>query len=249
MLDDDMDGFVEMMNLGSDEGLGDSPDSSSLVMSTRVGNNCDSFADILELYVPKGSLVADVTYGKGAFWSTVQEDDYNLLATDLKTGTDFRNLPYSDSYLDVFVLDPPYMHTPGGSTYKEGALSSFEDHYRNNASPSTGPFKYHDAVLRLYLEGIQEAYRCLRNKGLLIVKCQDEICAGQMRMTSMEIIHYLVNNKWTVEDMFVVVAFRRPGVSRMKKQQHSRRNHSVFLVARKTPPPKMAMRLATDVWP
>ena len=59
-----------------------------LIGSAFVGANDGLFPDILKLHVPKGALVADVTYGKGVFWRNVPKDDYRVLASDIATGTD-----------------------------------------------------------------------------------------------------------------------------------------------------------------
>ena len=67
------------------------------------------FPEILALHVADGATIADVTYGKGVFWQNVDADRYQLLATDLQTGVDCRELPYDDASLDCVVLDPPYM--------------------------------------------------------------------------------------------------------------------------------------------
>jgi hypothetical protein len=54
--------------------------------------------------VPKGSIVADVTWGKGVFWKNVPEGLYDVRATDIATGVDCRALPYTDSSMDCVVL-------------------------------------------------------------------------------------------------------------------------------------------------
>ena len=82
---------------------------SELVHSAHVAGNADVFAQILDLHVPQGSTVADVTYGKGVFWRNVPDDRYCLLATDIQDGVDCRELPYGDETIDCVVLDPPYM--------------------------------------------------------------------------------------------------------------------------------------------
>lgn len=55
---------------------------------------------ILTLYVPPGSVIADVTYGKGAFWKDVDLSTYRFLPSDLSQGIDFRHLPYRDREID-----------------------------------------------------------------------------------------------------------------------------------------------------
>ncbi|MGO9482089.1 MAG: DNA methyltransferase [Candidatus Kryptoniota bacterium] len=180
--------------------------------------------------MPKGSKVADITYGKGVFWKQVQESDYAVMGTDLQNGIDCRNLPYKDSEIDCVVFDPPYMHTPGGTAHQNH--QNFENYYRNNGTESTTK-KYHEAVLDLYFRGSKEAFRVLRADGTLIVKCQDEVCANKQRLTHVEIINELAKYGFVVEDLYVIMRNNLPGVSRLLKQVHARKNHSYFLVFRK----------------
>src|SRR5579862_669311 len=77
-----------------------------LVLSASVGTNAEIFPQVLELHVPDGATIADVTYSVGAFWRNVPPDQYHVLATDIKTGVDCRALPYADASLDCVVLDP-----------------------------------------------------------------------------------------------------------------------------------------------
>lgn len=88
-----------------------------LVFSAYANPNAEVFPRILDLYVRPGSVVADVTYGKGAFWKRVPDDRYKLRATDILDGVDCRELPYEDGEIDCVVLDPPYMHSPGGTAH------------------------------------------------------------------------------------------------------------------------------------
>ena len=124
-----------------------------LVWSAYVASNDQVFPAILGLYVRPGSIAADVTYGKGVFWKRVTEGTYDLRATDIKDGTDCRDLPYDDAEVDCVVLDPPYMHSPGGTAHL--SQPAFEDHYRNNGARSDS--KYHEAVLDLYRDAGEES--------------------------------------------------------------------------------------------
>lgn len=219
-----------------------SPDGISttdLTFSAYVGTNAEVFPLILELHVPKGSVVADVTYGQGIFWRRVLEGDYVLHATDIKTGVDCRNLPYGDGTMDCVVLDPPYMEglfrhatsqLAGAGTY-----TPFRTTYSNGeATPIDGSPKYHDAVLDFYFQAGREAFRVLKKHGVLIVKCQDEVSANVQRLTHVEIINEYESYGFYTKDLFIVVRSNKPGVSRIKKQQHARKNHSYFLVFVKT---------------
>ena len=252
-----------------------------LVFSAYVDNNADVFPHILNLYVPAGSTVADVTFGKGVFWRNVPADRYILRPSDLEDGVDCRGLPYGDASIDCVVLDPPYMHTPGGTAHT--SQSAFEEHYRNNGSGNNTEKKYNEAVLvlqrrflhlvtfgqflagnrfaegkttklssawagrheevlkgpflrtvvvilELYKEAGREASRVLRERGVFIVKCQDEVCSNRQRFTHVEIIQVYEEFGFVAEDLFVVVRQNRPGVSSAVRQVHARKNHSYFLV-------------------
>jgi hypothetical protein len=203
-----------------------------LVFTAYQGTNDEVFPHILALYIAPGSTVADVTYGKGVFWRRVPKDQYKLLVTDLKTGVDCRKLPYQDASVDCVVFDPPYMHTPGGTAHV--GHQNYEGYYQNNKAGNGTEKKYHEAVLELYFQGAREAARVLRPEGWYIVKCQDEVCANQQRLTHVEIIVELAQIGFICEDLFVVIRNGKPGVSRVLTQAHARKNHSYFLVFRKS---------------
>lgn len=204
-----------------------------LVFSACTGTNDEVFPDVLKLYVPTGSKVADITFGQGVFWKKVPKGAYKVQPSDLKLGVDCRALPYDAASYDCVVFDPPYMHTPGGTAHQNH--QNFESYYYNNGS-SGSEKKYHEAVLDLYFRGAAEANRVLRPGGVLIVKCQDEVCANRQRLTHVEVINELATMGFVVEDLFVVVRRNKPGVSRVLKQVHARKNHSYFLVFRKPMP-------------
>lgn len=206
-----------------------SPDgvaTNDLVFSAATATSAAVFPDILSLYVAPGSAIADVTYGRGVFWRRVPEGVFRVLPSDIATGTDCRQLPYGDGVIDCVVFDPPYMHTPGGTAHVNH--QNYEGYYQNNRANSVK--KYHEAVLDLYFTAAQEAWRVLRQGGIYIVKCQDEVCANIQRFTHIEIINELTSYGFIAEDLFVVVRKGKPGVSRMLRQAHARKNHSYFLV-------------------
>lgn len=203
-----------------------------LVFSATQGTNGAIFPDVLALYVRPGSTVADITYGKGVFWKNVPKDRYHVLATDIKTGVDCRALPYEHGSLDCVVFDPPYMHTPGGTAHV--GHQNYENYYANNVLQNGSGKKYHEAVLDLYFKTGREAKRVLKPEGVFIVKCGDEVCANQQRLTHVELINEFSGQGFVVEDLFVLLRNNRPGVSRILKQVHARKNHSYFMVFRKS---------------
>lgn len=224
-----------------------------VILSSYTTGNAEVFANIVELHIPKNSIVADVTYGKGVFWQKVFLDKYRLLFSDIdakvridpihqvevKTGIDSRSLPFQDNSLDCMVFDPPYMeglfrpsvnHLAGSGTH-----SAFRHHYSNGRATKheNEQPKWHDAVVDLYLKSGREAYRVIKPKGIFIIKCQDEVSANKQRLTHVEIITAYESLGFYTKDLFVVTRANKPGVSRLKTQVHARKNHSYFLVFQK----------------
>ncbi len=213
--------------------------STDLILSSYTRNNEEIFPLILSLYVPVGSTIADVTYGKGVFWKKVNQKNYTLFFSDIKTGVDCRNLPYENQSIDCVVLDPPYMegfyrrnatHLAGSGTF-----SSFREAYSDGSiyPQKEGTPKYHDAVLDMYYSAGYEALRVLKRKGILIIKCQDEVSANKQHLTHVEIINEYTKHNLIVEDLFVMIRNNKPNIPTLKRQVHARKNHSYFLVFRK----------------
>lgn len=188
------------------------------ITTAYLGMNRHLVPKILALYVPRGSVVADVTYGKGAFWKDVDLSLYRFLPSDLAEGTDFRQLPYRDGEIDCLVIDPPYMH--GGATVK----TSINNCYRNRNNS-------HESIIRLYAAGFLEAARVLRKDGIIVVKCQDEIEGGRQRLSHCEIIRLLEILGFVIVDLFVLVQRSVPTM-RHAYQRSARKNHSYAILAK-----------------
>lgn len=202
--------------VANDDLFGSSSEKFVPILTATVGSNADLIPNILSMYVPIGSVVADVTYGKGVFWRNVPEGSYDLKATDLMNGVDFGNLPYDDQSIDALILDPPYMH--GGVTVKK----SINDCYRNQNTS-------HESVIRLYAKGILEAARVLKKKGRIIVKTQDEIESGKQMHSHIELVQIMEIFGFRILDTFVLVQPSIPAM-REKYQKTARKNHSYALV-------------------
>lgn len=209
-----------------------------VVMSAFVTGNAEVFPQILQLHVPEGSKIADVTYGSGVFWRNVDLSKYDLLPSDIANGVDCRSLPYNDSSLDVVVLDPPYMEglLRGNTEHKAGggSFSAFRQYYSNGDEKSHGP-KWHAAVSDLYYKAGAEGHRVLKDNGVMIVKCQDEVSANRQWLTHVEIINHYEKLGFYTKDLFVIVRQNKAGITRLKKQVHARKNHSYFLIFVKIP--------------
>lgn len=209
--------------------------STDVVVSAYQADNATVFPDVLKLHVPMGSVVADITYGKGVFWKNVPQDHYTVLASDLKIGLNWNNLPYEDDSVDAIVFDPPYMEglyrSSSDALAGAGTHAAFQNAYSNGATQKkSAKRKYHDAVLESYLSVLSGVKRILRRGGKFIVKCQDEVSANRQKLTHVELIWAYEAAGFYCKDIFVVVRRNVPAISRLKKQEHARKNHSYFLV-------------------
>lgn len=220
---------------------------SDVILSAHVGQNAELFAKVMQLHVPQGSKVADVTYGRGVFWSSIPANTYQVTASDIDLdpdghrfdgftyldSVDCRALPHEDHSFDALVFDPPYME---GFYRREqtqlagnGTHSTFRRAYSSGSATDGGP-KWHAAVVDMYMRAGAEALRVLVPGGMLLVKCQDEVSANKQRLTHVEIINGYEDMGFYCKDLFVLVRNNAPGVSRLIKQVHARKNHSYLLV-------------------
>lgn len=212
-----------------------------IIVSSYIAYNAQVFPKILELHVPTGAKIADVTYGKGVFWEDVPSDEYDVLGTDIDpkkspTGdsVDCRDLPYEDDSFDCVVLDPPYaegfFRRHEDMMAGNGSHSPFRDNY-SNGEAHNGASKYHQAVLDLYIAAGKEAKRVLRDDGVFIVKVGDEVSANTQELTHIQVTNYYEKElDFYTKDLFVVERHGQPVVSGMNRQVHARKNHSYFLV-------------------
>ena len=222
---------------------------SDVVMSAYTKGNSEIFPLILSLHVPDGSKIADVTYGTGVFWKNVDLSKYQLIQSDIAIGIDCRALPYESESFDAVILDPPYMEgllrTSKEHKAGDGSYAAFRNYYSNGDEVSGGP-KWHGAVTDLYYKAGVEALRVLKDNGVLITKCQDEVSANRQFLTHIEIINYYEELGFYTKDLFIVVRQNKAGISRLKKQIHARKNHSYFLVFIKVPKGKVREKMKSS---
>jgi hypothetical protein len=196
-----------------------------MIYTCYRGRNYDLISEVAKLYFTPGMRIADVTYGRGNFWRNIDINQYDFHPSDIMmesdpTGIDFRDLPYASNSFDVIVLDPPYVHS----------ACSFRINATYNNKIIAGDF---DTVLQLYCNGIQEARRVLKHKGLLLVKCQDIVEGRMQRWSHIILKNFAEKNRFKAIDLFVL---HQNGVpiprNTMGRQIHARRNHSYLWIFR-----------------
>jgi hypothetical protein len=191
------------------------------------GNNSDLMVKVAGLYFKDGDRIADVTFGNGVFWRKIDRSAFQFFPSDIitcpKTAFDFRDLPYPNDAFNVHVFDPPYKHNPART-------SSAESSYRN--FQTTGGMS-HSAIIDLYRQGMREGLRILKDGGMMLVKCQDEIESGKQRLSHIEIWEIATQELgMVVQDLFVLTPKTTP-IIEYRNQKHARKNHSYLWVFRK----------------
>lgn len=199
--------------------------SSEPIYNCIQGDNGDLIRTVARLYLKKGDRVADLTYGRGAFWRQVDLADFDFYKSDKITCPssphDFRRLPYKDCLFDAVVLDPPFAHH-GDSLLVEPAY--------NNASTTAG--LYHEEIIQLYRQGMTESKRVLKAGGLMLVKCSDEIESSKQKRSHIEVHGISMELRLEDQDFFVLMR-QHPPVVQFKMQKHARKNCSFLWVFKK----------------
>jgi len=193
------------------------------VYAAIVGGNAELMANAASLYIEPGSVVADVTYGNGAFWTDVDLSKLTMLASDIDPidkdvkRADLRDLSYSDRTVDVVVIDPQYDQDSATALTKLGRRAI------------NGGKKHGDTV-NLHRDALAEAIRVTKVGGLIMVKIGDGTESGKYYHIDVKAIAEEFG--LITEDMFVLVRNTPPPVRR-RNQKRAKRNYSFLWVLRR----------------
>jgi hypothetical protein len=179
--------------------------------------NGDLIADVAELHLQGITTVLDATYGRGLWWTRWQPVKLytNDLYTEAEFSYDFRRMPFDGGEFDAVAFDPPYKlnGTP--------ALGEFDDRYGIGVSMT-----WQDKM-RLILNGFEECSRVA--KKVVLVKCQDQVCSGQVRWQTIELANLASRRGLRLVDRFDMVGGSRSQPSG-RRQVHARGRGSTLLV-------------------
>jgi len=198
------------------------------VVTVTFGANDHLIADAARLYLADGAVVADVTYGQGRFWKKTDTSRYRFLASDLEPSApgilaaDFRSLPYESGSVDAVVFDPPYIHSPGAGMYAA--------RYNGGATTTANS---HAGIMAVYLSGMTEAARVLRDGGRLWVKCKDTIASERQCWSHIDIHEMAKALGMYARDLFLLVPAAPSTVAaggRWPRQLHARKVHSYLWI-------------------
>jgi hypothetical protein len=179
-------------------------------------------ADVAKLgYLKFDWLTLDPTYGQGNWWTVwspkdlVIHDKYSGPAQD---GTDFRNLPHDDGEFKAVAFDPPYKlnGTDQGEGWRYGVARPMD----------------WKAKMQMIRDGITECERVLSKWGILLVKCQDQVCSGKVRWQTIDFANHAHAVGLDLVDRFDYFGGYRPQPAG-RNQVHARGRGSTLLVFEK----------------
>lgn len=203
------------------------PEFDTPVVTNIAGKNDKLISEVARLYFDDGMTIADLTYGAGNFWKSIDKYKYTFFYSDIDPTDksvmkmDFRKTYFVDGLLDVVVLDPPYMHNGYKATMKDKV-------WKNSKKEEFGTKPLHT----LYMDGMKEAYRILKDGGLLLLKCADQISSSINTFDHITYYLYATMLGFYAEDLFILMNSNHP-MMRHNYQYHARKNHSYLWVLRK----------------
>lgn len=186
---------------------------------------------ILELHVKNHKIDCDSTYSVGNFYKNTGIDepiykfDINPQVTGVKFG-DSRNLPLDDCCIECLMFDPPFLATTG---------KSLRDNKDNNIiNKRFGVYPSEKELHQFYIDSLKESRRVLKDKGILIFKCQDKVSSGKQYMSHVFVMNEAVKAGFYPKDLFILLAKNRLVADwQAKNQKNARKFHSYFWVFEK----------------
>lgn len=188
-------------------------------------------ANILRLHVKEHKIDCDCTYSKGNFYKDTgiaapkYKFDIEPQTEGVKFG-DSRALYLEDASISCMMFDPPFLAATGVS------LKSKTEN--NIIAKRFGVYPSEKELHQFYIDSMKESYRVLKDKGILIFKCQDKISSGKQYMTHCFIHDEAVKIGFYPKDLFVLLAKSRLVADwQAANQKNARKYHSYFWVFEK----------------
>jgi len=187
--------------------------------------------NIIDLHIEKGVIDCDPTYSTGVFYKksgiVAPEYKFDLYPqSEEVVKSNSISLPLENESLDSIMFDPPFVVSKGPSLKNP----------KKGSNIISTRFSNYDSIPLLwdyYTKSLNEFYRILKPKGMLIFKCQDTVSGGKNYFSHSYVMNKALEIGYYPKDLFVLMAKTRLISGNMKNQQHARKFHSYFWVFQK----------------
>ena len=208
------------------------PNAKSVIKSVD-DNQHRILLNILRLFTESKKVDVDLTFSKGAFYKNgisqpLYKFDKYPQSKDVKLLKTVEKLP--DNKVMVVVCDPPFIISTGGTIDERGKSTKKGSSIISNRF---GCFKTIEELHRANEYLVQQSYRILKEKGILIYKIQDTVSSGRQIWTSHFVINTALSLGFELLDTFVLIAKSKVISGKHINQVYARKYHSYFLVFRK----------------
>ena len=196
-----------------------------MVIKSVFDNEQELLKAIIQIHCPEGIELDPMCFKKN-FYKEIPEPKYkfdiNPLSEDIKK-SDARKLPLYSMTLNSMILDPPF-------------LFEIRKRKNNNYGANThGLLKGFKELEKLYKGILKEAYRILKNKGILIFKCQD-FTDSKTTMTHCFVWKWALKQGFYAKDLAILYLPKNKIANSRLNQRHLRKVHSYFWIFQKSKP-------------
>jgi hypothetical protein len=199
---------------------------------TSIWDGSDSeLLDRMLAFYPREEpeFILDATVNSGRFWQGSQR---KVVGLDINSTfrpdivADNRRLPFREGCFDVVVYDPPHVPNQG--------IDQSKDFNTRFGLVLKSPAANGYSLTHLYPPFVREAYRVLRQEGILFCKIADYIHNHRYQWAHSEVLRAGVDVGFCACDCIIKIR-KGPIVDpKWKTAHHARRQHCFWLVFRKS---------------
>ena len=199
------------------------------IVKSVYNSNYDAIKNIMELYkIERFDL--DCTYSKGSFWKDLKapKNKTDLIpVNDSVIQANSENLPFENESMESIMYDPPFIIS--GATYKKSKEGS------TLMSKRFEIYTKYEELKSNYFHTLKELYRITKDKGIVVMKCQDTVTGGKQYFTHVMVMNMAYYLGFYPKDLIVLTNNVRINSfgGKWKKQEHARKYHSYFWVFEK----------------
>ena len=197
-------------------------------MISSIGyNEQEIIQNILSLHCGGGPIECDPTYSVGNFYKHGLKEPMFRYDIDPQrdgvVGASVDSLPLENESVRVVMFDPPFLMNGESKKKREDKTGLIGKRFTS--------FANWKELTEMYGGAMKELYRVLKNRGVLIFKCQDSVVGGKNYFSHVWIANRAVEIGFYPKDLLILLA--RSRMTDGRKQQHARKFHSYFWVLEK----------------